>query len=249
MTDAGQDDRRNTPPADPWMESAPTSPIEPQPYAETPIEPQPYAETPTEPQPYAETPIEPQPYAETPTEPPPYAETMIEASPGRDRRRWWFVLAGLALLGCVGGLLLNPFDEDGTPERAAPEPSVTSEATTDSTGGTASTGSTGSTRKETRNAVAEPAADEVVYLITSTSDGDLARVEYLDENRDIIRTGEVKLPWRHTFRITGDKPPLVLLAQRKQGGPGEVTCSISLGGKELSSAVQRGRYAAPQCAG
>ncbi|MDY7086983.1 MAG: hypothetical protein SYR96_17940 [Actinomycetota bacterium] len=232
MTDAGQDDRRNTPPADPWMESAPTSPIEPQPYVETPIEPQ--------------------PYAETTIKPPPYAETTIEPSPGRDRRRWWFVLAGLALLGCVGGLLLDPFDDDGTTERAAPEPTVTSEATTGSTAGTGSTGSTGNTgssRKETSKAVAEPAADEVVYLITSTSDGDLARVEYLDEDRDIIRTGEVKLPWRHTFRITGDKPPLVLLAQRKQGGVGEVTCSISLGGKELSSAVQRGRYAAPQCAG
>lgn len=219
VTDAGQDDRRNTPPADPWMESAPTSPIEPRP----------------EPRPYGETLIEPQPYGDTP----------VEQPPGRGRRRgWWFALAGLALLGCVGGLLLNPFDDDETPRKAAPTPTVTNEKTSDNNSENSSDKATGSEASpRTTN------ADEVVYLITSTGEGDLARVEYLDKNRDIIRTGEVKLPWRHTFRITGDKPPLVLLAQRKQGGTGEVTCSISLGGKELSSAVQRGRYAAPQCAG
>jgi hypothetical protein len=38
-----------------------------------------------------------------------------------------------------------------------------------------------------------------------------------------------------------------VVAQRKQGGTGPVTCSISLGGKVLATAVQRGRYASPQC--
>ncbi|MCO8273296.1 MmpS family transport accessory protein [Actinoplanes sp. TRM 88003] len=88
---------------------------------------------------------------------------------------------------------------------------------------------------------------EVVYVVASNNDGDVASVEYTDQDRDIIRKGEVKLPWRITFEYLGDKPPLVLMAQRKQGGTGAVTCSITVGGKELTTAVQRGRYAAPQC--
>jgi hypothetical protein len=141
----------------------------------------------------------------------------------------------VALLGCLGAVLLNPFDDDDPTGQAGPttRPLV---ATTP----TAATATSAS-------AVTPPAALEVVYLVASTRKGELASVEYTDQDRDIIRKGEVSLPWRHTFRITGDKPPLVVIAQRTSGGSGPVTCSISLGGKELTTAVQRGRYAAPQC--
>jgi hypothetical protein len=87
----------------------------------------------------------------------------------------------------------------------------------------------------------------VVYLVSSSGKGEVASVQFTDQDRDIVSKGEVSLPWRHTFRTVGDKPPLVVVAQRKQGGTGPVTCSISLGGKVLATAVQRGRYASPQC--
>ncbi|WP_203789484.1 hypothetical protein [Paractinoplanes rishiriensis] len=192
--DGGNDDRRAMPPADPWLESAPTSSFEPVPDDTYPG----------------------------------------EAPPRRARGFWWPVAAAVALLACAGGVLLNPFDDDDDPAgRALPttRPSVTA----------ASAG------PAPRASTAPLSGDLVVYLVTSNRKGEVASVEYTDQDSDHIRKGEVSLPWRHTFRLTGEKHPLVLIAQRKSGGAGPVTCSISLGGKELTTAVQRGRYAAPQC--
>ncbi|MBL7252803.1 hypothetical protein [Paractinoplanes lichenicola] len=202
----GNDDRRNAPPADPWLETAPTSPLGSF----------------------------------------PYAETLFDAPPAqRNRRWWWFALVALALVGCVGGLLLNPFSGSPSTEATAPPTSATAAPTS----AAASASAAAAPARVTAKNVTRPPADEVVYLVTSTNKGDVASVSYTDQDRDIIRKGEVKLPWRHTFRITGDKPPLVIVAQRKQGGTGPVTCSITFRGKELSNAVQRGRYASPQCSG
>jgi hypothetical protein len=169
-----------------------------------------------------------------------------DAPPRRGRHGWWFAAAAVALLGCLGGILLNPFDNDNTLDQAGPTPQPTSSATISAKPETRVNGQV-SSKSETHAAAAEPAADEVVYLVFSSGKGDVASVEFTDQDRDIIRKGEVSLPWRHTFRTVGDKPPLVVVAQRKQGGTGPVTCSISLGGKVLATAVQRGRYASPQC--
>jgi hypothetical protein len=215
--DGGNDDRRAMPPVDPWQATAPTSPIDPvSADARTSVDPA-----------------------------PPFDRYLDDVPPRRGRRGWWLAAAALALLGCLGGLLLNPFDGDKTPGRAGgPTPRLTSAATATATA-SAPRGS-GQVSK-TRPAVAEPAADEVVYLVSSSGKGDVAAVQFTDQDRDIVRRGEVSLPWRLTFRINGDKPPLVVIAQRKRGGTGPVTCSISLGGKVLATAVQRGRYASPQC--
>jgi hypothetical protein len=154
---------------------------------------------------------------------------VVQAPPRRDRRLVWFVASGLALLACFSGVLLTVFG-DGNDDRSDRAPAPTAAAPV----------------VDTRPPSAA-APVEVVYLVTSSGKGDLARVEYTDQDRDIIRKGEVALPWRLTFEFVGDKPPLVLLAQRKEGGAGAMTCSITVGGKELTTAVQRGRYAAPQC--
>jgi hypothetical protein len=221
--DGGNDDRRAMPPADPWLGTAPTSPIE-----HVSADPR--------------TSVDPAPA---------FDDAYVDDAPPRRRRRgWWFAAAAVALLGCLGGILLNPFDGNA-PEQAGPTPQLTSPATVSAqpqprVNGQASSKSE-SSKSETRAAVAEPAADEVVYLVSSSGKGEVASVQFTDQDRDIVSKGEVSLPWRHTFRTVGDKPPLVVVAQRKQGGTGPVTCSISLGGKVLATAVQRGRYASPQC--
>lgn len=152
----------------------------------------------------------------------------VEQAPRRrDRRLVWFAASVLALLACFSGVLLTVVSDGDRFERA---PAVTAVAPVVET-----------------DPPSAAAPVEVVYLVTSSGRGDLARVEYTDQDRDIIRKGEVSLPWRLTFEFVGDKPPLVLLAQRKEGGAGAMTCSITVGGKELTTAVQRGRYAAPQC--
>jgi hypothetical protein len=163
------------------------------------------------------------PAAPVPDDPAPYAE--VTPPPRPDRRGLWlgaFIVTLLVLLAGLCGVLFRQTESGSSIAEPAPPPPTPS-----------------------TTSAAPPV--EVVYLVTSTGRGDLARVEYTDQDRDIIRKGEVSLPWRLTFEFVGDKPPLVLIAQRKEGGTGPVTCSITVGGKELTTAVQRGRYAAPQC--
>ena len=213
--DGGNDDRRAMPPADPWLATAPTSPID---HVSAD----------------ARTSVDPAPAFNDA-----YAD---DAPPRRGRRGWWFVTAAVALLGCLGGILLNPFDDDNAPGQAGPTPRLTSSATVSATPEPHVNGQVPKT-SETNPAV----ADEVVYQVSSNGKGDVASVQFTDQDRDIIRKGEVSLPWRYTFRTNGAKPPLVVIAQRKKGGTGPVTCSISLRGKVLATAIQRGRYASPQC--
>ncbi|MBM2614271.1 hypothetical protein JIG36_01715 [Actinoplanes sp. LDG1-06] len=183
---------------------------------------------------------------------PAFNEGEAPARRERGRRGWLVAAAAVAVLACLGGALFNPFDNDKTPDRAGPKPGTTTTASPEqrSTAKPKASASTGTgSEGGAQPIVATVSPDLVVYVVSSTNKGDVASVQYTDQDRDIIRKGEVALPWRHTFRIVGDKPPLVIVAQRKKGGTGPVTCSISLGGKELSTAVQRGRYASPQCAG
>lgn len=156
----------------------------------------------------------------------PVPDDVVAEDPPR-RPRWWLVVAAVVLAGCLGSSILGFLLRDGQAVDQAAEPAIPSPAVT-----------------------VDPTPEtvvEVIYLVTSTGEDDVARVEYTDEDRDIIRKGEVSLPWRYTYRVVGDKPPLVVIAQRKRGGTGPVTCTISLDGKVLTTEVQRGRYASPQC--
>jgi len=217
--DGGNDDRRAMPPADPWLGMAPTSPID-----HVSADPR--------------TSVDPAPAFDD--------AYLDHTPPRRGRRGWWFAAAAVALLGCLGGILLNPFGDNNAPNQTGPTPQLTPSATISAKPQPRVNGQA-PRKSETQAAVAEPAADEVVYLVFSSGKGDVASIQFTDQDRDIIRKGEVSLPWRHSFRTIGDKPPLVVIAQRKRGATGPVTCSISLGGKILTTAVQRGRYASPQC--
>lgn len=94
---------------------------------------------------------------------------------------------------------------------------------------------------------APPVTRTVVYEVKSSGPDDIGSIEYTDQDGDIIRRGGVPFPWRTTFTVTGDHRPLVLMAQRKKGDTGPVTCSITFGEKVLTTVTQTGRYASAQC--
>jgi hypothetical protein len=198
-------DPRAMPPADPWLDSAPTSPLDlafPAP-----------------------------------------ATRYDEESPRRSRRGWW-VLAFVAVVACLAVVALYPFGTD-SPNRAGPQ-------LTPGTGGpspraTAVVAPAPGAR--TQSAAAPPPGELVVYEVTSNGAKDVGGVQYTDTDGEIIRLNGVSLPWRTTFRVTGDRHPLVLIAQRKQGATGAVTCRITFDGKLLSRTTQTGRFAAPECSG
>jgi hypothetical protein len=134
---------------------------------------------------------------------------------------------------------------------AAPVGGASTDVTTGQQPGATTGGQPGSS---TAAAAPETSADadalEVVYEVTASGSRNVGSVSYTDQDGDIIRRSGIPLPWRITFQAGGQRRPLVLIAQRKGGGDaGPVTCTITLGGKLLSSTTAEGRYAAPQCSG
>ena len=209
------------PPADPWLDSAPTSPLDlafPAP-----------------------------------------ATRYDEEVPRRSRRGWW-VVAVVAVAACVAGVALYPFG-DNSPNRGAPQltPSTGGpNAGGPNAGGPNAGGPSGGAPavvaaapgSRTQSAAPPPPGELVVYEVTSNGAKDVGGVQYTDTDGEIIRLNGVPLPWRTTFRVTGDRHPLVLIAQRKQGATtGAVTCRITFDGKLLSRTTQTGRFAAPECSG
>ncbi|WP_433789071.1 MmpS family transport accessory protein [Actinoplanes sp. CA-252034] len=90
----------------------------------------------------------------------------------------------------------------------------------------------------------------VVYEVTASGSGNTGSVAYTDQDGQIIRRNGIALPWRTTFPAGSGRQPLVLTAQRLGGGDaGPVTCTITVGGKVLSTTTTEGRYGAPQCSG
>ena len=168
--------------------------------------------------------------------------------PPPHRRGWWVlvVVPALALLGFVVGAVLRPWDpgddrpdpvaQSPGPTKAVAQPTTKAQPTT-----TTTTQPTTTTAAQTRTTV--------VYEVTSDGKNDIGSVQYTDQDGDIIRRGGVPLPWRLTFTVTGKKPPLVLISQRKKGGTSPVTCSITFGEKVLTTVTQTGRYASAQCSG
>jgi MmpS family membrane protein len=229
----GNDDRRAMPPADPWLETAPTSPIDLN-----------AADVRTS---VDHTPVDP--------------FSNDDAAPRRGRRGWLVALPAFIAVACVGGTLLSPLNPFGDDDR-----DTTDRAGGPTTGPTAASTFGGAADRPLEHSTTLPAprrtasypvvvdspagpAGEVVYELTAGGARNVGSVAYTDQDGDIIRDGAVTLPWRVTFRMVGRKKPLVLVAQRKKGGTGPVTCTITLGGKVLSTDTETGRYAAPQCSG
>ncbi|MFF5288343.1 MmpS family transport accessory protein [Paractinoplanes globisporus] len=143
----------------------------------------------------------------------------------RPRTRWWLlILVAVVVVAVAFGVALRPV-RSPEPARTPVAPPPAKQATS-----------------------ASPAAARTVLYAVTAGSGDIGSVQYTDQDGDIISRGGVPLPWRVTFHVTGDQHPFVLIAQRKKGGTGPVTCSITVGGEVLSSATETGRYAAPECA-
>jgi hypothetical protein len=189
-------------------------------------------------------PVAADPYPGEPWQP---GEVVENGSANRGPGRTILALVTVVVLaGCLGLALLHQFGGDhATGQRAQPSSHPGAAASGNSTG-TPSGGATGA---------AAPAADRstaadllVTYEVTASGSHNVGSVEYTDRDGDIIRRGGVPLPWRLSFRVTGQRHPLVLVSQRNAGGDaGPVTCSITAGGKTLTTTTQTGRFAAPEC--
>jgi hypothetical protein len=219
---ADEDPVRLSPPADPWLTEAQTSPL-----GDAASFPS-YGEVP---------PPDSVPFA---------AATPVGIPPPdrpRPRRRTQqvviVVFAVCALF--VGGMLANDRlgdddDVQGSAPTGAPTPSA------------GRPGSSAAVVAPVTSAAVR--APEVVYEVTASGSGNTGSVAYTDQDGDIIRRNGIPLPWRTTFPAGTQRKPLVIDAQRKGGGDaGPVTCTITVGGKVLAVTTNKGRYAAALCSG
>jgi hypothetical protein len=143
-------------------------------------------------------------------------------------RSGWWVLVAVVVLGLVAGVAELAVSRGGEPRNETAPVTVASPA-------------------EPVLATSPAAPQVVVYVVESSGKADVGSVEYTDQDGDIIRHSGVPLPWRVTFTMSGERRPLVLIAQRKKGGTGAVSCSITYAGKVLATATETGAYAAPLC--
>jgi hypothetical protein len=186
---------------------------------------------------------------------------------GRRAIRWVVAILAACALFIAGMLAIDQFGGEDGGDRNALEPAPSIAVTTRPTAGATTRAKHDATTAPTGGAITEPVvgaapgsssassqpdpgAPMVVYEVTASGSDNTGSVSYTDQDGDIIRRNGIPLPWRTTFALDGRRLSLVLIAQRKGGGDtGPVTCTITVGGKELSSTTERGRYAAPECSG
>jgi hypothetical protein len=168
----------------------------------------------------------------------PYTHPVFAVKQSARRRRSARPVLIVTLVSCalliVVPLTIERFgsDEDGT-RRSGPAV-VTTPATSEAA----------------TSPFAVPPPPEVVYEVTASGSGNTGSISYTDQDGQIIRRNGIPLPWRTTFRAGTRRQPLILDAQRKNGGDaGPVTCTITVGGKELASTTAEGRYASALCSG
>ncbi len=163
----------------------------------------------------------------------------------------------------AGMIALDPFgsdDGDGKAIGPAPITATTTASTTTArpaanlpaTSAAASTSTSAAASTAGSTAAAAPAAGDpqVVYEVTARGSKNTGSVTYTDQDGDFVRLNGIPLPWRTTFPGDGQPLNLVLDAQRMGGGDnGPVTCTITVGGKVLSTTTSEGRNAAVLCGG
>ncbi|MFB9360252.1 MmpS family transport accessory protein [Actinoplanes nipponensis] len=196
-----------------------------------------------------------------------WADPSPQRRRGRRAARWVVAVLAVGALFIAGMLATDVFgsggDGRGTGPSTAASPAAvpvvatttpaarkTTSAPASEAGGQPS--ATVSDQPGSSGSAAAPGAGGpvVVYEVTASGSRNVGSVSYTDQDGDIIRRNGIRLPWRTTFTVGGQRKPLVLIAQRNGGGDaGPVTCTITLDGKVLSSTTADGRYAAPECSG
>jgi hypothetical protein len=218
---AGDESENLAAPADPWLTEAPTSAIgDPATMRDFSVPPPP----------------DTMPYTH-----PVFAVKSERRRRGRARPVLIATLIGCALLLALP-LIIDRFqpDDDDT-QRSTPAVITTEETSAPAQG-----------RAEVQAPTTSPSqaapVPQVVYEVTASGSGNTGSVSYTDEDGEIIRRNGIPLPWRTTFPAGTQRHPLVLEAQRKGGGDGgPVTCTITMGGKEVARTTAEGRYAYALC--
>ncbi|MEU8168146.1 MmpS family transport accessory protein [Micromonospora sp. NPDC049004] len=134
---------------------------------------------------------------------------------------------------CVGGPLLGqllpdtvaedpydtgPFDDDGWPPSAAPEPTApTDPETTTAT----------PTKKPITRPTSGPAPVTVVYQVSGAGEADIA---YYDAESDLIHVDSAKLPWRTTIRTNGQSRIMVEATWPDGVAEKPLDCTITITG-------------------
>jgi hypothetical protein len=259
-----QDPVRLTPPVDPWLAEAPTS-VAGEDRTLRDVGGAAGEAPPADTAPYTAPYTEPAAFHSEPA----YDERS-SGWPGAPRRRrgrhsirWILAVLVAAALFVAGMLAIQPFGFGDGGDALGSDPLTAATGASTPTGveqqrppaaDATTAGQPGAGPVDDSTGPAAPATSdnagspEVVYEVTASGKRNTGRVEYTDQDGDIIRLSGIPLPWRTSFPVDGDGHPLVLIAQRKGGGDsGPVTCTITVGGKVLSSTTATGRYAAPQC--
>jgi hypothetical protein len=88
----------------------------------------------------------------------------------------------------------------------------------------------------------------VIYDVEASGTGNIGRVEYYDQDNEIIRKAGIALPWRLEFTTNHPNFQPYVRTQRTGGGDnGPVTCRVTVNGKVTDETTLRGQYAAPMC--
>ena len=88
-------------------------------------------------------------------------------------------------------------------------------------------------------------ANEITYSVSGSS-GEASITYSADKNFSIAQESSASLPWSKDLVIPkGDFRILSVIAQN--GGDGDITCSISVGGEVVNTITSTGAYAIASC--
>jgi hypothetical protein len=89
---------------------------------------------------------------------------------------------------------------------------------------------------------------KVVYEVTGT--GKALNITYsTDGGSGTAQESSAKLPWKKELTVTGLIPIYQVSAQNDIGAAGDITCRITVDGKELQKVTSKGEGAIASCSG
>ncbi|GAA4688394.1 MmpS family transport accessory protein [Phytohabitans rumicis] len=168
------------------------------------------------------------------TYPPTYSyEQPAATPPNRSNGPLLAIVIALAVLlvggaGVTGVLLLR--NGDGGNQGSGVTPSADTPVTT---------------RSETSRDDGEGEGKVVVYEVSG--DGPVSIVYLKEDGRSLAPAKDTDLPWRLELTLEKDAVAVTVTAIRRAGGDGEVTCRITVDGKEVAKRTAKGTFATASC--